>query len=63
MFPTNWYSKATGNKPKGIKCKLDTGAGVNIMPLSTYQFINPSEFDNNGKPINGYGQDRTTLND
>ena len=41
MFPMNRMGKATGNKPKGIKCKLDTGAGVTIMPLSIYQYISP----------------------
>ena len=44
-------AKGTGNKSKGIKCKLDMGAGVNIMPLSTYKYINPSEFDEQGKPM------------
>ena len=33
MFPTNWMGKATGKKPVIMKCKLDTGASVNIMPL------------------------------
>ena len=35
MFPTNWIGKATGKKPTIMKCKLDTGARVNVMPLST----------------------------
>ena len=41
MFPTNRMAKATGNKPKGMKCKLDTRAGVNIMSQSTNKYINP----------------------
>ena len=45
MFATNRMGKATDNKPKGMKCKLDTGAGVKMMPLPTYKYINPSEFD------------------
>ena len=45
MFPANRMGKATGNKSKGMKCKLDKGAGVNIMPLSTYKYINALEFD------------------
>ena len=45
MFPTKWMGKATGKKPAMMKCKLDTRASVNVMPLSTYQHTNPSEFD------------------
>ena len=56
MFPTNRIGKATSNKPKGMKCRLDTGADVSIMPLSTYKYMNPSEFDEQGKPIDGHGQ-------
>ena len=55
--------KASGKKPKGMKCKLDTGAGVNIMPLSIYQYINPSEFNEQGKPIGGHGQYKNILKD
>ena len=33
------------------------------MPLSIYQYINPSEFDENGKPIDGHGQYKTILKD
>ena len=63
MFPINRMGKAIGNKPKIVKCKLDTWADVNIMPLSTYQYINHSEFNKQGKPIDCHGQDRTTLQD
>ena len=63
MFPMNSMGKAVGNKPKGMKFKLDTGAGVNIMPLSIYQYINPSEFEEQGKPIDGHGQYKTILKD
>ena len=63
MFPTNRMGKATGNKPKGMTCKLDTGAGVNIMPLLTYKYINPSEFNEQGKPIDGHGQYISILKD
>ena len=56
LSPMNRMGKATGNKLKGMKCKLDMGVGVNIMPLSIYQYINPSEFDEKGKPIDGHGQ-------
>ena len=44
-----------------MKCKLDTGAIVNVMPLTIYKLVNPDKFDKDGKPIGGYGQDRITL--
>ena len=56
MFPTNRMGKAMGNKAKGMKCKLDTGAGVNIIPLSIYKYIDLSEFDKQGKLIDDHGQ-------
>ena len=56
----NGIGKAIGNKPKVMKCKLETGAGVNIMPLSIYK---PLEFDEQGKPTNGHGQYRTIQKD
>ena len=63
IFPMNRMGKAKGNKPRGMKSKLDTGAGINIKPLSIYQHINPSEFDGQGKPIDGHGQYKTNLKD
>ena len=63
MFPTNRMGKATDNKPKGMKCKLDTGVCINIMPLSTHKYINSSEFDEQGKSIDGCGQYRSILKD
>ena len=61
MFPTNGMGKVTGKNPTIMKCKPDTGASVNVMPLSTYQYINPSKFDKKGQPISGYGHNRTIL--
>ena len=60
MYPTDTNGKTTG-KPREMKCKLDTGASVNVMPLAAYKLINPSEFDKDNKPKRGFGQDRTTL--
>ena len=51
MFPTNRMGKATGNKAKGMKFKLETGAGGNIMPLSTYKYINPQNLINKLSPL------------
>ena len=44
-----------------MKGKLDTGASVNVMPISTYQHMNPSDFDKKVQPISGYGHERTIL--
>ena len=60
MYPTDTSGKTTG-KPIEMKCKLDTGASVNVMLLAAYKLINPSEFDKNNKPKGKFGQDRTTL--
>ena len=60
MYPTDTSGRTTG-KPIEMKCKLDTGASVNVMPLAAYKIINPSEFTKDNKPKRGFGQDRTTL--
>ena len=60
MYPTDTSGRTTG-KPIEMKCKLDTGASVNVMPLAAYKLINPGEFDKDNKPIGGFGQDSTTL--
>ena len=44
-----------------INCELDTGADVPVIPLSTYQHVNTSEFDTQGQCIGDYGQDKTIL--
>ena len=51
MYPTDTSGK-TG-KPREMKCKLDTGASVNVMSLAAYKLINPSEFDEDGKTKGG----------
>ena len=50
MYPSDDKGKVTG-RPKGMRSKLDTGAGTNIMSLSTYKSINPSDFDKEGIPL------------
>ena len=60
MYPIDTSGKTTG-KPREMKCMLDTGASVNVMPLAANKLINPSEFDKDNKPKGGFGQDRTTL--
>ena len=48
MCPTNKEGKVTA-QPKVFKCKLDSGAGVNLMSFKTYREVKPSEFDGQGK--------------
>ena len=60
MYPSDDKGKITG-RPKGMKSKLDTGAGANIMSLSTYKSINPSDFDKEGKPTGNFQRSSTGL--
>ena len=36
-----------------LKCKIDTGAQANIIPLRIFQKIYPEELDSNGLPMDG----------
>ena len=60
MYPSDDKGKITG-RPKGMKSKLDTGAGANIMSLSTYKSINPSDFDKEGNPTGNFQRSSTGL--
>ena len=60
MYPSDNKGKITG-RPKGMKSKLDTGAGANIMSLSTYRSINPSDFDKDGNPTDNLQRASTGL--
>ena len=60
IYPTDTSGRTTG-KPIEMKCKLDTRASVNVIPLGAYKLINPSELDKYNKPKGKFGQDRTTL--
>ena len=60
MYPSDDKRKITG-RPKGMKSKLDTGAGANIMSLSTYKSINPSDFDKEGNPTGNFQRSSTGL--
>ena len=44
-----------------MKSKLDTGAGANVMSLSTYKSINPSDFDKEGNPTGNFQRSSTGL--
>ena len=45
MFPTDQIGKVTDKKTIVMKCKLNTGTGVNVMLLPKYLYLNPSKFD------------------
>ena len=38
------------NRLGRVHCKVDTGAGGNVMPLCVFQKLFPSQLDTNGKP-------------
>ena len=44
-----------------MKSKLDTGAGANVMSLSTYKSINPSDFDKDGNTTGNFQRSSTGL--
>ena len=60
MYPPDDKGKITG-RPKGMRSKLDTGAGANIMSLSIYKSINPSDFDKDGNPTGNFQRASTGL--
>ena len=49
------------NKQTEIKCNPDIEVSVNVMTLTTYQLVKPSEFNEQSKPIGWYGQNRSIL--
>ena len=60
MYPTNLQGKNTGPAQQ-FKCKIDSGAGANLMSLDDYKKVNPSEFDEAGNSLAGFSNDKTTL--
>ena len=47
--------------PIEVKCKIDTGAGSNIMPLYVFRKLCPAMFDSSGKALKKLNADWTTL--
>ena len=41
IYPTSLQGKNTGPSHQ-FKCKIDTGAGANVMSLDDYKKVNPS---------------------
>ena len=60
MYPTSVQDKNTG-PVKQVKCKIDSGAGANVMSLDNYKKVNPSKFDEAGNSLAGFSNDKTTL--
>ena len=58
--PTSLQGKNTGPVQQ-FKCKIDSGAGANVMSLDDYKKVNPSEFDEAGNSLVGFSNDKTTL--
>ena len=60
MYTTERKGICTG-PAKQMTCKVDCGAMVNIMSLSIFKMLNPSEFDKNGYYLVGFNRDMTRL--
>ena len=60
MYPADRKSSCTG-PVKQVKCKIDYGSMANVMPLSIFKMLNPSEFQNDGNSISGFNRDMTRL--
>ena len=60
MYPTDMKGICTG-PAKQVKCKVDYSAMANIMPLSIFKMLNPSEFDKDGNSLAGFNRDMTRL--
>ena len=58
--PNRQKGSCTG-PAKEVKYKVDCGAVANIMPLSIFKMLNPSEFDKDGNSISGFNRDMTIL--
>ena len=43
------------------KCKIDTGAAVNVMPISSFKKLCPSMFDAKGNALDEFNKDWTNL--
>ena len=53
MYPSEDKGNIT-RRLKAMRSKLDTGAGANIMSLTTYKSINASDFDKEGNPTGNF---------
>ena len=50
IYPTRLQGKNTGPAQQ-VKCKIDSGAGANVMSLDDYKKVNHSEFDEAGNSL------------
>ena len=60
MLPQDTEGKTIG-APIDVKCKIDTGAGANVMPVSIFRKLCPDMFDAKGKALEKFNGDWTTL--
>ena len=60
IYPTSLQGKNT-RPAQQFKCKIDTGAGANVMSLDDYKKVDPSEFEEAGNSLVGFSNDKTTL--
>ena len=60
MCPEDTNGKING-PPIGIKFKIDTGAGANMMPIYVFRKLHPAMFNSSGKTLKKLDADWTTL--
>ena len=60
--PIGWVRQQVTNK-KVLNVSVTQGQVWMSLPITTYKRVNPSEFDREDKPIDGYGKDRAILKD
>ena len=60
MLPEDTEGNITGPAIE-TKCKIDTSADSNVMPISTFRKLHPAMFDANGNALDKFSKERTTL--
>ena len=60
MLPEDSEGKITGLAIE-TKCKIDTSADANVMPISTFRKLFPAMFDTNGNAFDKFSKEWTTL--
>ena len=60
IYPISLQGRNTGPAWQ-VKCRIDSGAGANVISLDDYKKVNPSAFDDAGNSLVGSSNDRITL--
>ena len=60
LLPEDTEGKITGPAIE-TKCRIDTGAATNVMPMSTFRKLCPAMFNANRNALNTFSKEWTTL--